>query len=455
MQRELGEPATIAAAQARASYEAALAAYQQAEADYAAARDPYEAAVTAARDTYEAERKKYTKVIDDVREQMEAAPEEQRGTYGDVLQKYRELCAVERQEVVDAGGLFILGTERHESRRIDNQLRGRAGRQGDPGASRFYLSLEDDLLRIFGAERIQGLMTRLGMEEGEPIEHRLITRAIANAQRKVEAHNFDVRKHLLEYDDVMNTQREVIYNQRRDVLSGETLTEQVMEMTDGVIAALIDTHATADTPAHSWEWAAIDEAILGQFNIRLQFPDEAREKMTRQDLEAALQQATRAAHAQREAGFTPPVMRQLEKFVLLQTIDQLWKEHLLNMDHLKEGIGLRGYAQKNPLQEYQKEGFEMFEEMIDRIHADAVQKVFTVQAVRSEELARLEQRRQPAAAQMQLTGGGETAPAPSAAARATSAPRPAASRTAEAPKVGRNDPCPCGSGKKYKKCHGS
>ena len=451
LQRVLGEPAALASAEARSAYEVALAAYQAAEAAYAAAREPYEAAVAAAREAYESERKKYTKVIDDVREQMEAAPEELRGKYDDVLQKYRELCAVERQEVVDAGGLFILGTERHESRRIDNQLRGRAGRQGDPGASRFYLSLEDDLLRIFGAERIQGLMTRLGMEEGEPIEHRLITRAIANAQRKVEAHNFDVRKHLLEYDDVMNTQREVIYNQRREVLGGETLIEQVMEMTDGVVAAVVDQRAPADTPAHAWDWAALDEAILAQFNIRLQVPEEARERMTRDALESALREATRAAHAQREASFTPPVMRQLEKFVLLQTIDQLWKEHLLNMDHLKEGIGLRGYAQKNPLQEYQKEGFEMFEEMIDRIHADAVQKVFTVQAVRSEELARLEQRRQPAAAQMQMSGGGE-APA---ATRPAGAARGTASRAAEAPKVGRNDPCPCGSGKKFKKCHGA
>ncbi|HSQ01618.1 MAG TPA: preprotein translocase subunit SecA, partial [Candidatus Dormibacteraeota bacterium] len=325
LQRELGVPATVASAEAKATYDSALATYQEAETAYAAARAPYEAAVTAARDGYESERKKYTKVIDDVREQMEAAPEELRGKYSDVLKKYRELCAVEHQDVVDAGGLFILGTERHESRRIDNQLRGRAGRQGDPGASRFYLSLEDDLLRIFGAERIQGLMTRLGMEEGEPIEHRLITRAIANAQKKVEAHNFDVRKHLLEYDDVMNTQREVIYNQRRDVLGGETLTEQVMEMTDGVIAALVDQRAPADSRAHEWDWAALDEAILSQFNIRMQVPAEAREKMTRDDLEEALRQATRAAHAQRETNFTPPVMRQLEKFVLLQTIDQLWK----------------------------------------------------------------------------------------------------------------------------------
>jgi preprotein translocase SecA subunit len=446
LQRELGAPAVLASAEAKATYDSALATYQEAETAYAGARAPFEAAVTAARDDYESERKKYTKVIDDVREQMDAAPDELRGKYSDVLQKYRELCALERQQVVEAGGLFILGTERHESRRIDNQLRGRAGRQGDPGASRFYLSLEDDLLRIFGAERIQGLMTRLGMEEGEPIEHRLITRAIANAQKKVEAHNFDVRKHLLEYDDVMNTQREVIYNQRRDVLGGETLTEQVLEMTDGVTGALVDLHVPGDGPAHEWNWPAIEEAILTQYNIRLQIPDEARERMTREDLEEALRQATRAALAQRETGFTPPVMRQMEKFVLLQTIDQLWKEHLLNMDHLKEGIGLRGYAQKNPLQEYKKEGFEMFEEMIDRIHADAVQKVFTVQAVRADDLERLEQRRKPQPAQMTMSGGGEAT---------RQAQTKSSARRSEAPKVGRNDPCPCGSGKKYKKCHGS
>src|SRR5262249_20682050 len=266
------------------------------------------------------------------------------------------------------------------------------------------------------------------------------------AQKKVEAHNFDVRKHLLEYDDVMNTQREVIYNQRRDVLGGETLTEQVMEMTDGVVAALVEQHAPADSRANEWDWPSLEEAILGQSNIRLQVPEEAREKMSRPDLEEALQQATRAAHAQRETNFTPTVMRQLEKFVLLQTIDQLWKEHLLNMDHLKEGIGLRGYGQRNPLQEYQKEGFEMFEEMIGAIHQDAVQKVFTVQAVRADDLQRLEQRRRPQPAQMTMSGGGE-APKP-AAARAGAARR-------DAPKTGRNDPCPCGSGKKYKKCHGA
>jgi preprotein translocase subunit SecA len=445
LQRVLGEqPETPESDEAKAAYDAALAAYQAAEQAYAEARVPYEAAVNAARDAYEQERRKYTKVIDDVREQMEAAPEELRGRYGEVLQKYKELCAVERQQVVDAGGLFILGTERHESRRIDNQLRGRAGRQGDPGASRFFLSLEDDLLRIFGADRIQGLMTRLGMEEGEPIEHRLITRAIANAQSKVEAHNFDIRKHLIEYDDVMNKQREVIYSQRREVLGGETLTEQVLEMTDGVIEAVVDQYAPADTPADDWDWTLLQDAVLKHFNMRLQLSDDERAGMDQAKLEEMLRAGARAVHAQREAAFSPPVMRQLEKFVLLQTIDQLWKEHLLNMDHLREGIGLRGYAQKNPLQEYQKEGFAMFEEMIERVHQDAVQKVFTVQAVRSEELQRLEQRRKPQPAQMTMSGGGE---APSRAAK------PAARRDMD--KVGRNDPCPCGSGKKYKKCHGA
>jgi len=453
MQRVLVEPSELAALDvAQQAYQEALAVYTAAEQSYAEARAPYETAVTLARDTYESERKKYTKVIDDVREQMEAAPEEERGRYGEVLQKYKELCAVERQQVVDAGGLFILGTERHESRRIDNQLRGRAGRQGDPGASRFFLSLEDDLLRIFGAERIQGLMTRLGMEEGEPIEHRLINRAIANAQGKVEAHNFDVRKHLLEYDDVLNKQREVIYGQRRSVLGGETLTEQVWEMTDGVIQGVVDQYAPADVRSDEWDWAALEEAVVGQFNIRLQVPEEAREGMTQARLEEILHDATRAAHAQREEAYTPPIMQQLEKFVLLQTIDQLWKEHLLNMDHLKEGIGLRGYAQKNPLQEYQKEGFSMFEEMIDRVHTDAVQKAFTVQAVRQEELARLEQRRQPQEAQMTMSGGGEQA-APQPLARRQPGRPPGAA--AEAPKAGRNDPCPCGSGKKFKKCHGA
>ncbi len=424
------------------TYEESERQYKEAEIAYAEQRKPFEAAVAKARQTYEAERRKYTEAIEEVREQMDKAPEELRGRYDEILRKYQELCGEEHEEVVKAGGLFIVGTERHESRRIDNQLRGRAGRQGDPGASRFYLSLEDDLLRIFGADRIQGLMTRLGMEEGEPIEHRLITRAIANAQTKVEGHNFDVRKHLLEYDDVMNKQREVIYNQRREVLGGEGLKEQVLEMTDGLIEPLVDTYAS-DVPGSEWEWPALDDAVFKQFNMRLQLAEAEREEMTSARLGELLRERVRAAYAEREEGFTPQVMRQLEKFFMLQTIDQLWKDHLLAMDHLKEGIGLRGYGQRNPLQEYQKEGFAMFEDMIAHIHEDTVQKLFTVQVAREEELERLEARRRPQ--QMVMSGGGATASRP---AKQTTMRR-------EGSKVGRNDPCPCGSGKKYKRCHGA
>jgi preprotein translocase subunit SecA len=448
MQRVLGDDRSVEEngfEQARHAFEAAESKYRDAEAAYAEQRQPFEEAVTAARNNYEEQRRKYTKAIEEVREQMEQAPVELRGRYDEILKKYQDLCAAEREKVVEAGGLFIVGTERHESRRIDNQLRGRAGRQGDPGASRFFLSLEDDLLRIFGADRIQGLMTRLGMEEGEPIEHRLITRAIANAQSKVEAHNFDIRKHLLEYDDVMNKQREVIYGLRREVLAGDTLREQVVEITDGVVDGVVEQYASPEMPPDEWDWAALDDATFKQFNLRLGLSEEERGELNSQGLAALLGERVHAVYAQREQGFTPPVMRQLEKFVMLQTIDALWKEHLLAMDHLKEGIGLRGYGQRNPLQEYQKEGFSMFEEMIDLIHRDAVEKVFTVQVAREADLDRLEERRRPQPTQMVMSGGG---------AEPAKAKAPTPQRRDQA-KVGRNDPCPCGSGKKYKKCHGS
>jgi preprotein translocase SecA subunit len=446
MVRVLSEPAeAVDVEEARRSYEDAERTYREAEVAYIEHRKPFEEAVAAARESYETERRKYTKVIEDVREQMEAAPEELRGRYSDILKKYEDLCVQERAQVVAAGGLFIVGTERHESRRIDNQLRGRAGRQGDPGASRFYLSLEDDLLRIFGAERIQGLMTRLGMEEGEPIEHRLITRAIANAQSKVEGHNFDMRKHLLEYDDVMNKQREIIYGKRREVLGGEALKEQALDMAEGEMQRIVELVARTDTPAAEWDWQVFEDAVFQQFNFRLHVADSDRETMTPGALEELLRERVRALYEEREAAFTPPVMRQLEKFFMLQTIDALWKDHLLGMDHLKEGIGLRGYGQRDPLQEYQKEGFDMFEEMVGRIQQDSVQKLFTVQAAREEDISRLEARRRPQAAQMVMSGGG------------VEAQRVAKSGTQrrEAAKVGRNDPCPCGSGKKYKKCHGA
>jgi preprotein translocase SecA subunit len=446
LQRVLTQSADEAAdgyEHAKHAYESAEQAYRAAEAAYLAQRKPYEEAVAAAQRDYEANRKKYTKVVEDVREQMDAAPEEFRSRYDEVTAKYRQLCAEEREKVVAAGGLYIVGTERHESRRIDNQLRGRAGRQGDPGASRFFLSLEDDLLRIFGAERIQNLMTRLGMEEGEPIEHRLITRAVANAQSKVEAHNFDIRKHLLEYDDVMNKQREVVYARRREVLAGERLKETVLEMMEDAAAGIAALYANRELPPAEWEWNALEDACFKQFNFRPHFTEDERVSLNAEQLEATLSERVRAVYDERERAFTPPVMRHLEKIVLLQTIDALWKDHLLSMDHLKEGIGLRGYAQKNPLQEYQKEGFEMFEGMMNQIQVDVVEKVFTVQIARQEDVARLEQQRRPQPARMVMSGGGTAA----------AAAKPATVRHED--KVGRNDPCPCGSGKKYKKCHGA
>jgi preprotein translocase subunit SecA len=358
------------------------------------------------------------------------------------LEKYTKECAAEREQVLAAGGLHILGTERHESRRIDNQLRGRAGRQGDPGSSRFYLSLEDDLLRIFGADRIQGLMTRLGMEEGEPIEHRMISRAIQNAQAKVEGHNFDMRKHLLEYDDVMNKQREVIYHRRRETLAGENLKEEVMEMIGDLAANVVQSAVDGVGRSSDWDWDAIQNAIVDRFGIRLEFAPEEREGLTAERLEALIDERVRAIYDAREQSFSEPVMRHLEKVILLQTIDQQWKDHLLTMDRLKEGVGLRGYAQQNPLQAYQKEGFTLFGEMIDRIEAEATKKLLTVQLVREEDIERMEEQRRP---QPMTLSHGAVVEAPQAQAKATNA---------EGDKLGRNDPCPCGSGKKYKRCHG-
>jgi len=357
------------------------------------------------------------------------------------LVKYRAQCAAEREKVLAADGVHILGTERHESRRIDNQLRGRSGRQGDPGTSRFFLSLEDDLLRIFGAERVQKIMERLGMEEGEPIEHRWINAAIENAQKKVEAHNFDIRKHLLEYDDVMNKQREVIYARRREVLASENLREDVEEAATDLAEAVAAVHITKEIAADDWDWKALDDALFKQFNLRLGLSEEERATLTPPATAELVVERVRAAYEEKERTFTAPVLRHLEKVVMLQTIDALWKDHLLAMDHLKEGIGLRGYGQKNPLQEYQREGFDMFQAMMDRLDSDVVERLFTVQLAREEDVERLEQKRR--AAPMVMSHGGEAA-----AARTETVRRDHA-------KVGRNDPCVCGSGKKYKKCCGA
>ena len=340
--------------------------------------------------------------------------------------------------VVELGGLHIIGTERHESRRIDNQLRGRSGRQGDPGSSRFYLALEDDLLRVFGGERITGIMERLGMEEGEPIEHNLISRAIENAQSKVEAHNFEIRKQLLEYDDVMNQQREVIYRQRREILEGENLRPDIEGMIQEAAERIAETHVDERAPAAEWDFTAIDEAVYNQFAFRLAPLDETvLDNLNREGLSQLIYEEALDRYEAKEARFGAEPFRQLERFVMLQTVDARWKDHLLTMDHLKEGIGLRGYAQQNPLMIYKKEGFEAFQDMIERISEETLRILFRVELAEPEQTVAIHR---PKPQQMHFSGGGQ---APQ---------RRPAQRTAA--KVGRNDPCPCGSGKKYKKCCG-
>ena len=340
--------------------------------------------------------------------------------------------------VVDRGGLHILGTERHESRRIDNQLRGRSGRQGDPGSSRFYLALEDDLLRIFGGERITGIMEKLGMRDGEPIEHNLISRAIENAQTKVEGHNFDIRKHLIEYDDVMNQQREVIYGQRREILMGKDLRSVIMEMIRSAAEGVADTFADEKTHPEYWDLKAISDAVYKQFNFRLAgLTPAAVQEMNHDALADMIAAEAVRVYEGREALVGAENFRQLERIVMLQTVDNLWKDHLLSMDHLKEGIGLRGYAQQNPLLVYKKEGFEMFQNLMGRVEEETLGILFRVQIGQPEKLETLQKPREQ---KLMFSGGGEPQrPAP-------------AKRSLD--KVGRNSPCPCGSGKKYKKCCG-
>jgi preprotein translocase subunit SecA len=338
--------------------------------------------------------------------------------------------------VAELGGLHILGTERHESRRIDNQLRGRSGRQGDMGSSRFYLSLDDDLLRIFGAERIASVMDRIGMEEGQPIEHRLISKAIENAQKRVEGQNFDIRKHLLEYDDVMNRQRQVIYEQRKKVLKGEALWKDVEEMVEERVEGIVPEYVDEKSHPEEWDLKGLDERIFRHFTLKLNLAEKGRE-LNPQALEDTIIEEIKAHLKKKEAEFGQPLMEYLMKVIMLQSIDTQWKENLLAMDHLKEGIGLRGYGQKDPVREYQKEGYDMFMDMIVRIKEDTVEKLCMVQIRREEEVARIEEKQR----QDYILSRGEDKPA-------------AVTIKRESAKVGRNDPCPCGSGKKYKKCCG-
>ena len=356
-----------------------------------------------------------------------------------LLQKIQGQCEAEKAEVISAGGLHIIGTERHESRRIDNQLRGRSGRQGDPGSSRFYLSLEDDLMRIFGSDRISSLMQRLGMEEGVPIEHRMVSRAIENAQKKVEGHNFDIRKQLLEYDDVMNKQRSVIYEQRRIILKGEIFTESIHEMISDRVKHLMGVHCPENSYEESWDLKGLADVVNHQFSLNLGGADEFKD-MGRDAIRDQIASVVRDVYEKKEKEMGDSLMRQLEKMVMLRVIDTHWKDHLLGMDYLKEGIGLRGYGQKDPLVEYKREGFEMFSGMMERIEGDAIDHLFRVQVVKDQDPQLM---KRPMAPPRIIMNRGATAP------------QSAQPVSRDGRKVGRNDPCPCGSGKKYKKCHGT
>jgi preprotein translocase subunit SecA len=364
---------------------------------------------------------------------------------------------VRHDRVIESGGLHIIGTERHESRRIDNQLRGRAGRQGDPGSSRFYLSLEDNLMRIFASDRFKNMMQKLGMQEGEAIENALVSRAIENAQRKVEGHNFDIRKNLLEYDDVANDQRKVIYEQRRDLLEADDVHEMVESIRQDVVEALVDQYVPPGSLDEQWEIAKLSDAIEADFGVRLDIQgwldadNRMDEEALRERIAAEVQSVARA----KEEEFGAELMRHIERDVMLQVLDSEWKEHLSEMDYLRQGIGLRGYAQKNPKQEYKREAFERFENMLERIKHEVASTLMRIRVRSPEDVnlmeAQLQQQPpmefQHAEAQSALQVEEEFAGTD----EQQGAQQP---YRREGEKIGRNDPCWCGSGKKFKHCHG-
>jgi preprotein translocase subunit SecA len=389
----------------------------------------------------------------------------------------------EHDEVVAVGGLCIVGTERHESRRIDNQLRGRAGRQGDPGASRFYLSLQDDLLRIFGGERIQGLMLKLGMEEDVPIESKLITRRIAAAQKAVEAQNFAARKHLLEYDDVMNKQRQAVYGMRRGLLEGTDQRERILDIVRGIVVSYIAVRCPEGQHPGNWDLDGLANDVLNQFGITLDVS--SLQDLERDELEQGIYERLEKRYEEKEQMLGPDgaqIMRETERIIMLNVIDNQWKDHLLSMDHLKEGIGLRGYGQKDPLVEYKKESFTLFQDMMDRLEDESIRFLYFLQPYQEprassflpdedqldvsyaagangtsngsaadhraaqesmEDITRhIQRKKDKELKQLQFVGGDGSS---------TGDKQP----VVKGAKVGRNDPCPCGSGKKYKKCCGA
>ena len=397
--------------------------------------------------------------------------------WNEINARHKEATDVEHDEVTALGGLFILGTERHEARRIDNQLRGRAGRQGDPGASRFYLSLEDDLMRIFAKEWVSNLLQRLGMEEGVPIESRLITRRIEAAQKAVEAQNFEARKHLLEYDDVMNKQRQAVYGLRRQLLEGIDQKELILEdYVRDILGGLLDKYVAKETHAEDWDIKSLKNQIFTRFGVDIAAEGIEADKLNRTELGDAIFDKLKERYDAKEQLIGPEAMRHHERIIMLSVIDQQWKDHLLSMDHLREGIGLRGYGQHDPLVEYKRESFDMFEAMMERFEEETVRYLYLMQIIEAPrpapqpELApadgngdavaafstgarrdraatsvddmeeAFQRRKRRELEQARMAGGGEQG---------------TVQQVVRGDKVGRNDPCPCGSGKKYKKCCGA
>ncbi len=385
--------------------------------------------------------------------------------YQKAIQEARKICEEEKKKVIDQGGLSILGTERHESRRIDNQLRGRSGRQGDPGHSQFFISLEDDLMRIFGSDRISRMMDRLKMDENEPIFHPWISKAIANAQKKVEDHNFSIRKNLLEFDDVMNQQRKTVYAMRKEILLGQALRDKVLDMIDITADALSQEFEPAG--GEEIDYKSFSERVYEFFDIHLEPTEWGGKEWTADSLGEKLYNQVIDFYEAKEKKVGEELIRHIEKVLMLQTIDTLWKDHLLNMDHLREGIGLRGYAQKDPIVEYKREGYAMFEEMMQTFTHDVLQKLFRVEIEESKVIPMQQAQRnvplrmsrsfanEADQGQAQAAAGGGGSFSGMRQGRPAGPPPPPTPVHREGPKVGRNDPCPCGSGKKYKKCHGA
>jgi preprotein translocase subunit SecA len=372
----------------------------------------------------------------------EVDPAEDAQGYEQAVDRYRETCEQEKRAVLEAGGLHILGTERHDARRIDNQLRGRSGRQGDPGSARFYISLEDDLMRIFGSDRMKEFIGR-GMIEGEPIEHKMVTKAIERAQGQVEGRNFEVRKHLLEYDDVMNKQREAIYELRKDILSGKEGKDYVLRTAEDIIGYMIDSYCPEKADPRDWNLSGLHTDLMAYFQIDTNTLGLRLDELGIDELENEIRAAVTKKYEAKEEKHGERVMRAFERFLLMREVDFAWKDHLLALDHLKEGIGLRGYGQRDPKNEYKRESYELFQAMKERIEDSSVKKLFSLEPVSVDEVAA--RRRAPQSEPEHVQFRSPLRPP-------TGGPQIPRTVVRKGDKVGRNDPCPCGSGKKYKKC---